>query len=35
MKVAFPYMGTTVIYKKLLELLGHEVVEPPEPTQGL
>lgn len=33
MKVAFPYMGTTVIYKKLLELLGHEVVEPPEPTQ--
>ncbi|SHI42726.1 2-hydroxyacyl-CoA dehydratase [Lutispora thermophila] len=33
MKVAFPYMGTTVIYKKLLELLGHEVIEPPEPTQ--
>jgi len=33
MKVAFPYMGTTVIYKKLLELLGHDVVEPPEPTQ--
>ena len=33
MKVAFPYMGTTVIYKKLIELLGHDVVEPPEPTQ--
>ncbi|MEA4960410.1 CoA protein activase [Lutispora sp.] len=33
MKVAFPYMGTTVIYKKLLELLGHDVIEPPEPTQ--
>ena len=33
MKVAFPYMGTTVIYKKLIELLGKDVVEPPEPTQ--
>ncbi|WP_353892568.1 2-hydroxyacyl-CoA dehydratase [Proteinivorax hydrogeniformans] len=33
MKVAFPYMGTTVIYKKLLELLGNEVVMPPKPSQ--
>lgn len=33
MKVTFPYMGTTVIYKKLFELLGHEVVCPPRPTQ--
>lgn len=33
MKVSFPYMGTTVIYKKLLELLGHEVIEPPVPSQ--
>ncbi|SET68007.1 Predicted nucleotide-binding protein, sugar kinase/HSP70/actin superfamily [Natronincola peptidivorans] len=33
MKVSFPYMGTTVIYKKLLELLGHEVIMPPKPSQ--
>lgn len=33
MKVSFPYMGTTVIYKKLLELLGHEVIMPPIPSQ--
>lgn len=33
MKVTFPYMGTTVIYKKLFELLGHEVICPPRPTQ--
>jgi len=33
MKVTFPYMGSTVIYKKLLELLGHEVVEPPVPSK--
>ncbi|WP_350344490.1 2-hydroxyacyl-CoA dehydratase [Proteinivorax tanatarense] len=33
MKVAFPYMGTTVIYKKLLELLGNQVVTPPKPSQ--
>lgn len=33
MKVSFPYMGTTVIYKKLLELLGHEVITPPKPSQ--
>ena len=33
MKVSFPYMGTTVIYKKLFELLDHEVIEPPVPSQ--
>ncbi|SCY68907.1 hypothetical protein [Alkaliphilus peptidifermentans] len=33
MKVSFPYMGTTIVYKKLLELLGHEVVMPPKPSQ--
>ncbi|GBF10480.1 2-hydroxyacyl-CoA dehydratase [Tepidibacillus sp. HK-1] len=31
MKVSFPYMGTVIIYKKLLELLGHEVIVPPRP----
>ncbi len=33
MIISFPYMGTTIIYKKLLELLGHEVIEPPVPSQ--
>lgn len=33
MKVTFPYMGSTVMYKRLLELLGHEVIEPPVPTK--
>ena len=33
MKISFPYMGTTVIYKTLLELLGHEVIQPPIPSQ--
>lgn len=33
MKITFPYMGTTIVYKKLLELLGHEVIMPPKPTQ--
>ncbi len=33
MKVSFPYMGTTVVYKKLLELLGHDVIMPPKPSQ--
>ncbi len=33
MKVSFPYMGTTVVYKKLLELMGHEVIMPPKPSQ--
>jgi predicted nucleotide-binding protein (sugar kinase/HSP70/actin superfamily) len=26
-------MGTTVLYKKLLDLLGHEVIMPPRPTR--
>jgi len=34
MKITFPYMGSTVIYYKLFELLGHEVVMPPRPTQN-
>lgn len=33
MKITFPYMGSTVIYYKLFELLGHEVIMPPRPTQ--
>ena len=33
MKVSFPYMGTTVVYKKLLEMLGHDVIMPPKPSQ--
>lgn len=33
MKISYPCMGTTVIYKKLLQLLGHEVIEPPTPSQ--
>ncbi|RQD69738.1 MAG: hypothetical protein D5S00_05745 [Tindallia sp. MSAO_Bac2] len=33
MKVTFPYMGTTVVYKKLLEMLGHDVILPPKPTR--
>ncbi len=33
MKITYPFMGTTLIYKKLFELLGHEVVQPPRPTK--
>lgn len=33
MKISFPYMGNTIIYKKLLELLGHNVIMPPVPNQ--
>ncbi len=33
MKVTFPYMGTVIIYKKLLELLGHDVIVPPRPSK--
>jgi len=33
MKITFPYMGTTLVYKKLVELLGHEAVAPPKPSQ--
>ncbi len=31
MKVTFPYMGNTLLYAKLFELLGHEVIIPPRP----
>ncbi len=33
MKVGYPYMGTVIVYKKLLETMGHEVVETPRPTR--
>jgi len=33
MNVTFPYMGTVIIYKKLLQLLGHHVIVPPRPSQ--
>ncbi len=33
MKITFPYMGSTIIYHKIFELLGHEVIEPPRPSQ--
>ncbi|ATW26280.1 2-hydroxyacyl-CoA dehydratase [Candidatus Formimonas warabiya] len=33
MKVSFPYMGTPIGYKKLLTLLGHQIIDPPKPTQ--
>jgi predicted nucleotide-binding protein (sugar kinase/HSP70/actin superfamily) len=33
MKITFPYMGSTIIYHKLFELLGHQVIEPPRPSQ--
>ncbi|MBS3994410.1 MAG: CoA protein activase [Alkaliphilus sp.] len=33
MKITFPYMGTTLVYSKLIELLGHEAVSPPKPSQ--
>lgn len=33
MRVSFPYMGTVLIYKKILELMGHDVVVPPRPSQ--
>lgn len=33
MKVTFPYMGTTLVYRKLVELLGHEAISPPKPSQ--
>lgn len=34
MKLTFPYMGTVVIYKKIFEMLGHEVIVPPRPTKN-
>ncbi len=33
MKITFPYMSPVLVYKKLIELLGHEPVLPPRPTQ--
>ncbi|MGE4282451.1 MAG: 2-hydroxyacyl-CoA dehydratase [Clostridia bacterium] len=33
MRVSFPYMGCVTGYRKLFELLGHEVVMPLKPTQ--
>lgn len=33
MKIGFPYMGCVTGYKKLLELLGHEVIMPEKPSQ--
>ncbi len=34
MKVAFPYMGCVTAYKRIFEMLGHEVVMPSKPTKG-
>lgn len=33
MKISFPYMGQVLAYKKLLTMLGHEVIMPDKPTQ--
>lgn len=33
MKISFPNMGQVTAYKKLLELLGHQVIMPERPTQ--
>jgi predicted nucleotide-binding protein (sugar kinase/HSP70/actin superfamily) len=33
MKITFPYMGSTIIYNKIFELLGYDVIEPPRPNQ--
>jgi predicted nucleotide-binding protein (sugar kinase/HSP70/actin superfamily) len=33
MKITFPYMGPILVYKKLLEAMGHEVILPQKPTQ--
>lgn len=33
MRITFPYMGPAIAYKKAFELLGHDVVCPPRPTQ--
>lgn len=35
MRLSFPYMGPTIVYKKLLELLGHDVVMPPKPNKEI
>src|SRR5690554_6759181 len=33
MRVSFPYMGTILVYEKLINILGHEVVKPNRPTK--
>ncbi len=33
MKVSFPYMGSSTFYYKLLNMLGHNVIKPPPPTE--
>ena len=33
MKVTFPYMGPVIGYKKMFDLLGHDVVMPPKPSK--
>ena len=33
MKISFPYMGQVTVFTKIFEMLGHEVIEPPKPTQ--
>lgn len=35
MRLSFPYMGPTIVYAKLLELLGHDVVMPPKPNKEI
>jgi len=35
MRLSFPYMGPTIVYKKLFELLGHDVVLPPRPNKEI
>lgn len=34
MKISFPYMGCVTGYRRIFELLGHEVVMPSKPTKG-
>lgn len=33
MKISFPHMSPVIVYKKMLEMMGHEVIMPPTPTQ--
>lgn len=33
MRLSFPHMGSVIVYKKILELLGHEVIVPPRPSK--
>lgn len=33
MKLTFPHMSPVLVYKKLFEMLGHEVIMPPTPSQ--